>query len=117
MRRLLIVGCGDVVRRVLPALVRRWRIMALVRHRDPALAALGVRQIVGDLDDRASLARLAGIADAVLHSAPPPGDGTGDPRTALAALHSLASGRPLLASIRTLFHGRSIHNRPFCRSS
>ena len=42
MRRLLIVGCGDVMRRALPRLVLRWRVTALVRRRDPQLAALGV---------------------------------------------------------------------------
>ncbi|MBU0753156.1 MAG: NAD(P)H-binding protein [Gammaproteobacteria bacterium] len=71
MRRLLIIGCGDVVRRVLPQLVRRWRVFALVREWDPALRALGVVQITGDLDHAASLRRLAGLAHAVLHSAPP----------------------------------------------
>lgn len=71
-RKLLIVGCGDVVRRVVPELTRRWHVLALVRHHDAALTALGVRQIVGDLDRPASLRRLAGIADAVIHSAPPP---------------------------------------------
>lgn len=71
MRRLLIIGCGDVVRRVLPQLVRRWRVYALVRERDPALRALGVVQITGDLDRAASLRRLVGLAHAVLHSAPP----------------------------------------------
>jgi nucleoside-diphosphate-sugar epimerase len=81
MRRLLIVGCGDVVRRVLPQLANRWRIIALVRQHDPALQALGIRQIVGDLDHPASLRRLSGIADAVIHSAPPPNTGSDDPRT------------------------------------
>jgi nucleoside-diphosphate-sugar epimerase len=81
MRNLLIVGCGDVVRRALPALARRWRIIALVRHRDASLDVFGVRQIVGDLDQPKTLRRLAGIADAVIHSAPPPGTGNGDPRT------------------------------------
>jgi nucleoside-diphosphate-sugar epimerase len=80
-RRLLIVGCGDVVRRALPVLTRRWRVFALVRRADPELAAAGVTQIVGDLDHPSSLNRLRGIAEAVLHSAPPPGEGTGDPRT------------------------------------
>ena len=80
-RRLLIVGCGDVVRRALPVLTRRWRVFALVRRADPDLAAAGVTQIVGDLDHPSSLNRLRGIAEAVLHSAPPPGEGTGDPRT------------------------------------
>lgn len=81
MRRLLIVGCGDVVRRALPCLRGHWRLYALVRERDPALAAQGVTQLRGDLDQPATLRRLAGLADAVLHSAPPPGSGEGDPRT------------------------------------
>jgi nucleoside-diphosphate-sugar epimerase len=81
-RRLLIVGCGDVVRRALPALTRRWRVIALVRADDPSLRACGVVQIRGDLDQPSSLGRLAGLAQAVLHSAPPPaGDAVGDPRT------------------------------------
>jgi nucleoside-diphosphate-sugar epimerase len=78
---LLIVGCGDVVRRALPVLLRRWRVFALVRQFDPVLRALGVAQLVGDLDRPATLRRLAGLAHAVLHSAPPPNTGDGDPRT------------------------------------
>jgi nucleoside-diphosphate-sugar epimerase len=70
-----------VVRRALPELTRHWRVYALVRGRDADLAALGVTQIVGDLDRPASLHRLAGLADAVLHSAPPPDNGDEDPRT------------------------------------
>ena len=81
MRRLLIVGCGDVMRRALPKLVLHWRVLALVRHHDPQLAALGVTQIEGDLDHPRTLTRLAGIADAVIHSAPPPAHGAGDTRT------------------------------------
>lgn len=92
-RRLLIVGCGDVVRRALPALTRRWRVIALVRTFDPSLRRLGVTQICGDLDQPATLRRLAGLSHAVLHSAPPPGSGKGDPRTQrlLATLASAAS--------------------------
>jgi nucleoside-diphosphate-sugar epimerase len=81
MRRLLIIGCGDVVRRVLPQLVRRWRVFALVRAFDPDLRKLGVVQIIGDLDDVASLRRLSGLAHAVLHSAPPADGDSGDRRT------------------------------------
>lgn len=77
----MIVGCGDVVRRALPALTRRWRVFALVRSADPALSAAGVTQIIGDLDQPATLSRLRGLAQAVLHSAPPPSEGAGDPRT------------------------------------
>jgi nucleoside-diphosphate-sugar epimerase len=93
-RRLLIVGCGDVVRRALPVLTRRWQVTALVRSVDPALRAQGVKQIRGDLDQPASLRRLAGIADAVLHSAPPPSEGAGDPRTKR-LLATLARARSL----------------------
>lgn len=69
------------MRRTLPQLVLRWHVLALVRQRDPQLAALGVTQIEGDLDRPDTLKRLAGIADAVIHSAPPPAQGGGDPRT------------------------------------
>ncbi len=73
MRRLLVVGCGDVALRAIPLLKKKYRVYALVR--DPAkragLRALGVTPLLGDLDDRASLARIAGFADAVLHFAPP----------------------------------------------
>ena len=69
--------------------------IALVREIDPALHAQGVRQIRGDLDRPDSLHRLAGIADAVLHSAPPPGEGGGDPRTQrLLAVLARASSLP-----------------------
>ena len=69
------------MRRTLPSLLPRWNVLALVRHRDPQLAALGVTQIEGDLDRPDTLSRLAGIADAVIHSAPPPAQGSGDSRT------------------------------------
>jgi nucleoside-diphosphate-sugar epimerase len=81
MRRLLIVGCGDVVRRVLPELVRHWRVYALVREPEEGLRALGVLQIPGDLDQPATLRRLSGLAHAVLHSAPPASEGPTDART------------------------------------
>lgn len=81
MRRLLIIGCGDVVRRALPQLVKRWQVVALVRQRDPQLATLGIKQIAGDLDRLDTLKRLSGISDAVIHSAPPPAQGNYDTRT------------------------------------
>ena len=87
------MGCGDVVRRVLPELTRHWQVFALVRTHDPALAAAGVTQLLGDLDRPRTLRRVSGLAQAVLHSAPPPGEGAGDPRTRhlLAALARRAS--------------------------
>lgn len=83
MKRLLIIGCGDVALRAIPLLTNRYRVYALVR--DPskcaALRALGVMPLLGDLDERNSLARVAGLADVVLHFAPPPNRGVRDTRT------------------------------------
>ena len=83
-RRLLIIGCGDVGLRVAKLLRGRWHLMALTssRHRIDELRQAGVQPIVGNLDDAASLARLAGLCDAVLHLAPPATQGDSDPRTA-----------------------------------
>ncbi|HHW62767.1 MAG TPA: NAD(P)H-binding protein [Rhodocyclaceae bacterium] len=95
MKRILIVGSGDVALRALPWLTRRFRVYALVRQPEAyaALRAGGAIPLRGDLDDRRSLSRLAGLADAVLHFAPPPSSGPGDPRTQhlLAALGSRKS--------------------------
>ena len=81
---LLIVGCGDVGMRVVKLLRGRWRLLALTTdiERAAAIRAAGAVPIVGDLDRPATLARVAGLADAVLHLAPPPGEGSTDPRTA-----------------------------------
>ena len=95
MKQVLIVGSGDVARRIIPWLARRFLVRALVRRPEErdALRALGATPIVADLDRPVSLARLAGIADYVLHCAPPPGEGPDDPRTRrlLAALMQRAS--------------------------
>ena len=81
MENLLIIGCGDVARRALPGLLRRYRVAALVRSREPALVASGVELIEGDLDDSASLASLAGRAERIAHLAPPARSGSIDSRT------------------------------------
>jgi nucleoside-diphosphate-sugar epimerase len=99
---LLIVGCGDIGLRVLRQLVPRWRVLALTSSpgRVPQLRAAGARPLVGDLDAPATLGRLGALADAVLHLAPPPERGDGDPRT-VALLRALArAGR-----VRTLVYG------------
>jgi nucleoside-diphosphate-sugar epimerase len=99
--RLLIVGSGDVGLRVLRLLRGRWHVMALTSspERRAALRAAGALPLLGDLDRPATLARLAHVADAVLHLAPPPGSGTHDPRT-LALLRALARG----GSVRRLVY-------------
>jgi nucleoside-diphosphate-sugar epimerase len=80
--RLLIIGCGDVGQRVV-RVQRHVRVVALTSspERVAALRAQGVTPVVGNLDVPASLQRLAGWATRVLHLAPPPLQGSTDPRT------------------------------------
>src|SRR5687767_13859794 len=80
---LLIVGCGDVGLRVLRNLSRGWRVHVLTSspERRAELRALGAVPLLGDLDDPRTLGRLGGLADTVLHLAPPPASGTQDTRT------------------------------------
>ncbi len=91
---LLVVGCGDVGLRVLRLLRGRWRLLALTSspQRRAALRAAGALPLPGDLDRPATLGRLAALADAVLHLAPPPPQGAVDTRTA-ALVHALARTR------------------------
>ena len=82
MQTLLIAGLGDVARRAVPLLRGHWRLLALTHTADQRQSArdLGIVPILADLDDAASLARLAGLAQAVLYTAPPPSSTTHDPR-------------------------------------
>ena len=75
------------------ALQGRVRLLALTSSpaRAPALRALGITPLVGNLDEPATLRRLAGLAHAVLHLAPPPGQGWRDTRT-LALTRALRLG-------------------------
>ncbi len=81
--RLLIVGCGDVGMRILPLVRAAWSVRVLTSspQRAAALRAAGAVPLVGNLDEPATLARLGGVADAVLHLAPPQPTGTEDRRT------------------------------------
>lgn len=95
--RVLIVGCGDVGMRCvaqLRARRRNLRIVALTSHRARCaeLRAAGVVPVVGDLDERATLARIARLASVVLHLAPPQATGEVDRRTQ-ALVAALASPR------------------------
>ena len=84
MKRLLIVGFGDIARRLAPLLTGRCRVYALARdpRRFALLRKLGVTPLRGDLDAPGSLAALAGLAHDVVHLAPPPDSGARDTRTA-----------------------------------
>ena len=85
--RVLIVGCGDVGLRVARMLPARVRVIALTStpERAPQLRERGITPMVGDLDQPRTLGRLAGLADRVVHLAPPPGEARQqwwrDPRT------------------------------------
>jgi len=81
--RLLIVGCGDVGKRLLPLLRGHYRVFATTSspERCAELRALGAVPIVADLDQPASLRRLAGLASTIVHLAPPQGEGPLDRRT------------------------------------
>jgi len=70
MKRLLIVGYGDIARRATPKLEPRYALHPVSRR-------LGF-----DLDRPGTLETLP-AADAVLHCAPPPAEGTADPRTGI----------------------------------
>ncbi|MEQ1595450.1 MAG: SDR family NAD(P)-dependent oxidoreductase [Casimicrobium sp.] len=85
--RLLIVGAGDVARRLTTriGLADRARWLGIARSSDTAIALRqhGILPVDGDLDFLPSLKRagaMARSAAAVLHLAPPPGDGKDDPR-------------------------------------
>ncbi len=83
MQKILIIGSGDVARRILPHLAGRYRVFALLRNaaRAKDWRADGVQPLIADLDERCSLDRIAGLADVVLHLAPPPNQGLVDLRT------------------------------------
>ena len=97
--RVLIVGCGDVGVRVVHQLSVRVRVLALSSspQRVAELRQRGITPFTGNLDQPATLQRLAGLATRVLHLAPPPGEGRGDPRT-LALVRALRR-RSLPASL------------------
>ena len=81
--RLLILGCGDVGMRLLPMVRDRFRVFAVTSQaaRCAALREAGAVPIVADLDDAGTLARLARLANNIVHLAPPQADGLQDRRT------------------------------------
>jgi nucleoside-diphosphate-sugar epimerase len=104
----LIVGCGDVGLRTAGQLgapqSQRVRLMALTSSPDRVrlLRACGITPLQGNLDDPASIQRLAGIAHRVIHLAPPPTDRAGaserDPRS-LVLVRALRLRTPPLALV------------------
>lgn len=70
---MLIVGCGDVGLRAAALLAPRVRLLAVTSSpaRVEALRGRGIVPLLADLDEEATLRRLAGLATRVLHLAPP----------------------------------------------
>ncbi len=107
-QRVLIVGCGDVGLRTAVELgaphSQRVRLMALTSSPDRVrlLRACGITPLQGNLDNPASIQRLAGIAHRVIHLAPPPTDRAGaferDPRS-LVLVRALRLRTPPLALV------------------
>lgn len=96
MRRLLIIGCGDIGQRMISMVHGRWRIYGLSHspERLAALRALGITPVRGDLDKPQTLDAIAGLAHDIAHLAPPPGHGVQDTRTAH-LIAALAKGKSL----------------------
>lgn len=84
------MGCGDVGQRVAGILngakstqAQPLRVLALTSsaERVAPFRAQGIVPLLGNLDNKESFQRLAGLATHVLHLAPPPSEGWSDPRT------------------------------------
>ncbi|MEX3787172.1 NAD-dependent epimerase/dehydratase family protein [Paraburkholderia sp. BR14374] len=114
--RVLIVGCGDVGMRCVPLLRPRAHVFALTSHaaRCDELRAAGLTPLVGDLDVRRSLKRLARLAPTVLHLAPPQKSGDDDRRTrallatlGAAGRMNASAARPSVAPIARLRRARA----------
>jgi len=80
---ILIIGCGDIGLRVAKQLSRSHRVFALTsqRNRFQELRDVGAIPILGNLDHPESLWRLSGLAQTVIHLAPPQNSGNRDYRT------------------------------------
>jgi nucleoside-diphosphate-sugar epimerase len=80
---ILIIGCGDIGLRVAKQLARSHRVFALTssQHRFQELREVGATPILGNLDHPDSLWRLSGLAQTVIHLAPPQNQGSRDCRT------------------------------------
>ncbi|MBU3595337.1 SDR family oxidoreductase [Polynucleobacter sp. 86C-FISCH] len=80
---ILIIGCGDIGLRVAKQLSRSHRVFALTsqQNRFQELREVGAIPILGNLDQPESLWRLAGLAQTVIHLAPPQNSGNRDCRT------------------------------------
>ncbi|MDB5928847.1 MAG: NAD-dependent epimerase/dehydratase, partial [Polaromonas sp.] len=104
-QRVLIIGCGDVGLRVARQLPARLKVMALTSSAEKVsdLREAKIMPLLGNLDQPATLRRLAGLATRVVHLAPPPGHDPkwrNDPRT-----HALLRALRLRSLPHSLVYG------------
>ena len=98
-QRVLFVGCGDVglrVARFLPAGINRMALTSSA-ERVSELREQGITPLLGNLDDKTTLRRLAGLSTRVVHLAPPPNGNPKwreDPRTQALLQVLRLRGRP-----------------------
>ncbi len=80
---ILIIGCGDIGLRVAKQLSRSHRVFALTSspNRFQELREVGATPMLGNLDKPETLWRLSGLAQTVIHLAPPQNQGNRDCRT------------------------------------
>ena len=100
---MLIVGCGDIGLRVAGRLPHSVKLMALTSsaERLPELRRQRITPLLGNLDQPASLRRLAGLGTRIIYLAPPPAASANlrtDPRT-LALLRALRLRSPPLSFV------------------
>ena len=104
---LLLIGCGDIALRSAPLLRTHYRLIGLCRHLEnaPRLRQHGITPVFGDLDSPKTLNKLAGIAHAVLHLAPPPNHGKRDIRTTnlLASLTKRPAANKIILPQRLIY--------------
>jgi nucleoside-diphosphate-sugar epimerase len=91
--RVLIIGCGDVGMRLLPILIKTHKVFVLTTQdaKTSILRNMGAVPMMGNLDDRKSIVKIAHLAPNVIHLAPPNNEGPRDLRTRN-LLHVLARG-------------------------
>lgn len=81
--RALIVGCGDIGKRILPLLTTHLDVIAITSQRKHCaeLRSAGAIPLVANLDEPYTLARLAKLASFIIYLAPPPAEGNRDTRS------------------------------------
>jgi len=97
MRRIILVGCGDIGERVARlAIARGDEVWGVVRNpaRAEALQNLGMRVLLADLDSHMPIDGLPTAGADVIYLAPPPGGGESDPRVRTFAASVLPGEEP-----------------------